>query len=143
MPFLRFMGTSISYYFTLDLIKPFLYYQNMDTFTALAEPTRRNILEMLVAKNGISAGDIYGKFKSSPPAISQHLKVLREAKLVRVEKRAQQRIYYINPKPMKELEKWIKQFAAVKETEFQRLDKLLDRMKQEASDAPMLPFSDK
>ncbi|HRI04292.1 MAG TPA: metalloregulator ArsR/SmtB family transcription factor [Pyrinomonadaceae bacterium] len=114
----------------------------MDTFTALAEPTRRNILEMLVAKDGIAAGDIYGKFKASPPAISQHLKVLREAKLVRVEKRAQQRIYYLNPKPMKELEKWIKQFSAAKETEFQRLDKLLNKMKQEASDAPMLPFSE-
>ena len=69
--------------------------------------------------------------------------MLREAKLVRVEKRAQQRIYYLNPKPMKALEKWIKQFAAVKETEFQRLDKLLEKMKQDASDAPMLPFSDK
>ena len=47
----------------LDLIKHPLYYNAMDTFTALAEPTRRNILEMLVAKDGISAGDIYGKFK--------------------------------------------------------------------------------
>jgi len=114
----------------------------MDIFTAVAEPTRRHILEMLVNENGIAARDIYGKFKASPPAISQHLKVLREAKLVRVEKRAQQRIYYINPEPMRELEKWIKQFAAVKETEFQRLDKLLEKMKQEASDAPMLPFSE-
>ncbi len=114
----------------------------MDTFNALAEPTRRNILEMLVANDGISAGDICGKFKSSPPAISQHLKVLREAKLVRVEKRAQQRIYYLNPKPMKELEKWIKQFAAVKEAEFQRLDKLLNKLKQDATVAPMLPFSE-
>lgn len=112
----------------------------MDTFTALAEPTRRSILEMLVGKQGISAGEIYGRFKSSPPAISQHLKVLREAKLVRMEKRAQQRIYYINPAPMKELEKWIKQFAAAKETEFQRLDKLLDKMKREASNSPKLPF---
>jgi len=98
----------------------------MDTFTALAEPTRRNILEMLVAKDGISAGDIYGKFKSSPPAISQHLRVLREAKLVRVEKRAQQRIYYINPEPMKELEKWIHQFAAKVEVQFSALDRLLE-----------------
>lgn len=98
----------------------------MDTFTALAEPTRRNILEMLVAKNGISAGDIYGRFKSSPPAISQHLKVLREAKLVRVEKRAQQRIYYINPEPMKELEKWVRQFAAQMEEQYQRLDQILE-----------------
>ena len=112
----------------------------MDAFTALAEPTRRTILERLVVNGNMSATDIYRGFRSSPPAISQHLKVLREANLVRVEKRAQQRIYYVNPEPMKELEKWIKQFAAVKETEFQRLDKLLDKMKQEASDSPMLPF---
>lgn len=107
----------------------------MDTFTALAEPTRRNILEMLARKNGIAAGDIYGKFKSSPPAISQHLKVLREAKLVRVEKRAQQRIYYINPEPMRELEKWIHQFAARMDNQFQRLDQLLEIEKQRLSEA--------
>ena len=99
----------------------------MDTFTALAEPTRRSILEMLSAKPGIAAGDIYGKFKSSPPAISQHLKVLREANLVRVEKRAQSRIYYINPEPMRELEKWIKQFSAKVEERFTALDRLLER----------------
>ena len=102
----------------------------MDTFTALAEPTRRNILEMLAARGSLSAGDIYGEFKSSPPAISQHLKVLREAKLVRVEKRAQQRIYYINPEPMRELEKWIHQFAARMDDQFQRLDQLLEIEKQ-------------
>lgn len=112
----------------------------MDTFTALAEPTRRMILERLAANGNMSATDIYRGFRSSPPAISQHLKVLREAKLVRVEKRAQQRIYYINPEPMKELEKWIRQFAAVKEQEFKRLDKLLEKMKNDATNAPMLPF---
>lgn len=114
----------------------------MDMFTALAEPTRRNILEMLATRGNLAASDIYKQFPATPPAISQHLKVLREAKLVRVEKRAQQRIYYINPEPMRELERWIKQFAEVKEVEFQRLDKLLDKMKQETSGAPMLPFSD-
>lgn len=112
----------------------------MDTFTALAEPTRRIILERLMENGNMSATDIYRGFKSSPPAISQHLKVLREANLVRVEKRAQQRIYYINPEPMKELEKWVRQFAVVKEREFQRLDKLLETMKTDTTDAPMLPF---
>ncbi len=112
----------------------------MDTFAALAEPTRRTILERLAANGNMSATDIYRGFKSSPPAISQHLKVLREAKLVRVEKRAQQRIYYVNPEPMKELEKWIKQFAATKEQEFQSLDKLLETMKADAENAPLLPF---
>jgi len=75
----------------------------MDAFLALAEPTRRNIMEMLAANGNLSASDIYSNFESTPPAISQHLKVLREANLVRVEKRAQKRIYYVNPGPMKEL----------------------------------------
>ena len=99
---------------------------HMDTFTALAEPTRRNILEMLAAKGNLSATDIYTKFKVSPPAISQHLKVLREAKLVRVEKRAQQRIYFINPEPLHDLEKWVHQFAAYWEERYQALDKILE-----------------
>ena len=102
----------------------------MDTFTAIAEPTRRDILEMLAANGDLSATDIYRKFKSSPPAISQHLKVLREARLVRVEKRAQQRIYHINPEPMRELEKWIQQFAAKVEDQYQALDKVLEIEKQ-------------
>ena len=102
----------------------------MDTFTALAEPTRRNILEVLAANGNLAATDIYRKFKSSPPAISQHLKVLREANLVRVEKRAQQRIYFINPEPMKELEKWVHRFAAETEERYQRLDHVLEAEKQ-------------
>src|SRR4051812_34426236 len=102
----------------------------MDTFTAIAEPTRRHILEMLAADGDLSATDIYRKFRSSPPAISQHLKVLREAKLVRVEKRAQQRIYYINPEPMRELEKWVHRFAAQLEARFERLDGVLEVEKQ-------------
>jgi len=101
----------------------------MDTFTAIAEPTRRRILETLAARGKMSASDIYKGFRSSPPAISQHLKVLRESKLVRVEKRAQQRIYYINPEPMKKLEKWIQQFAVRTEQQFQRLDDLLEKLK--------------
>jgi DNA-binding transcriptional ArsR family regulator len=105
----------------------------MDTFTALAEPTRRSILEMLAASGNLSATDIYRGFRSSPPAISQHLKVLRDAKLVRVEKRAQQRIYYINPEPMKELEKWVRQFAAAMEDRYQALDKILEIEKQRIS----------
>jgi DNA-binding transcriptional ArsR family regulator len=114
----------------------------MDTFTALAEPTRRTILERLAANGNMTATEIYRGFKSTPPAISQHLKVLREAKLVRVEKRAQQRIYYINPKPMKELERWVRQFAAIKEREYQRLDGVLEEMKKEAEAMPMLPFDE-
>jgi DNA-binding transcriptional ArsR family regulator len=78
----------------------------MDIFSALADPTRRSILEMLAGNVELSASEIHEKFQVSPQAISQHLKVLLEAKLVSVEKRAQQRIYRINTDAMVELEEW-------------------------------------
>lgn len=102
----------------------------MDIFSALAEPTRRTIIEML-AKNGpLSATEIYNQFPASPPAISQHLKVLREAKLVHMEKRAQQRIYQLNPDAMGELEAWTKQLTQLWNERFDALDKVLEAEKK-------------
>lgn len=102
----------------------------MDIFTAIAEPTRRNIIEMLAHSGELSATDISAKFHSSPPAISQHLKVLREAKLVRVEKRSRQRIYTINPSAMNELEQWIRQTTETWDKRFGALDKVLEAEKK-------------
>jgi DNA-binding transcriptional ArsR family regulator len=99
----------------------------MDAFLALAEPTRRNIMEMLASNGSLAASDIYSKFKATPPAISQHLKVLREAKLVRVEKRAQKRIYYVNQEPMRDLENWIKRFTQDMQERHDRLEALLQK----------------
>jgi DNA-binding transcriptional ArsR family regulator len=64
----------------------------VDIFFALADPTRRKILELLASRGQLSATEIYANFVVSHPAISQHLKVLREAKLVKMKKHAQQRI---------------------------------------------------
>jgi DNA-binding transcriptional ArsR family regulator len=102
----------------------------MDIFSALADPTRRTILEMLARNGPLSATDIYDKFHVSPPAISQHLKVLREAKLVRMEKRAQQRMYQINPDAMFELEKWARQMTQLWNERFDALDKVLEAEKK-------------
>ena len=104
----------------------------MDTFLAIAEPNRRKIMEMLAAHGTLSATEIYQKFKSTPPAVSQHLKVLREANLVRVEKRAQRRMYYLNPEPMAELEKWIKIFTDKTEERYQELDKVLESLRSDS-----------
>jgi DNA-binding transcriptional ArsR family regulator len=115
---------------SIDLIKQKVYNTNiMDMFTAIAEPTRRNILEMLALQGELSATDIYKNFHVSHPAISQHLKVLREAHLVQVEKRAQQRMYKINPEPMHELEGWLKKFTTQVEEKYTRLDKVLENEK--------------
>lgn len=102
----------------------------MDTFSALAEPTRRTIVELLVKSGQMSATDIYNKFTVSNPAISQHLKVLKEANLVEVEKRAQQRIYKINTASISELEQWINNLTSILEGRFSRLDKVLEEEKK-------------
>ncbi len=79
----------------------------MDTLTALADPTRRQIVEML-SRGERAAGDIADKFAVSAPAISQHLKVLREAKLVQVRVEAQRRIYTIDPDGLDEIDAWLR-----------------------------------
>jgi DNA-binding transcriptional ArsR family regulator len=77
----------------------------MLTLNALADPTRQRIVEMLAARE-LSAGDIAGQFDMSAPAISQHLKVLKEAKLVRVRADAQRRIYALDREGFDEMDEW-------------------------------------
>jgi DNA-binding transcriptional ArsR family regulator len=97
----------------------------MDTFSALADPTRREIMELLANEGALSANDIYAHFPVSPPAVSQHLKVLREAKLVVVEKRAQQRIYRINPEAVQEMEDWARRISRLWNDRFDALDEII------------------
>jgi DNA-binding transcriptional ArsR family regulator len=102
----------------------------MDMFSALAEPARRDIIELLSQKGELPATDIYDKFSISHPAVSQHLQILHEAKLVSVEKLAQQRIYRLNPKTISELGRWAKHTIEVWEERFDALDKVLEEEKK-------------
>lgn len=98
----------------------------MDVFTALAVPTRRNIIEMLASRGQLSATDIYDKFDASPPAISQHLKVLREVKLVRVEKQGQQRMYEIDIEGIYAFELWTQKMTHLWRKRFESLENVLE-----------------
>jgi DNA-binding transcriptional ArsR family regulator len=98
----------------------------MDVFYALAEPNRRSIIEMLASQGQLSASVIAQRFSVSSSAISQHLKVLREAKLVLMEKRAQQRIYELNPEAIMEIEAWARQTTQLWNGRFNVLDKVLE-----------------
>ena len=102
----------------------------MDVFSALADPTRRKIMELLANNGQLTATEICEKFSMTPPAISQHLKVLREANLVQMEKRAQQHIYRINPQPMLELEGWARQMSDLWNARLDALDRLLQAEKK-------------
>lgn len=97
----------------------------MDKFSALADPTRRRIIEMLAANRALSASDISRHFDSTPSAISQHLKVLREAELVQMEKKAQQRIYSINMAEIEEMEQWLARMRSFWNARFDALEALL------------------
>lgn len=102
----------------------------MDMYAAIAEPTRRNILELLAENGQLPASKIYDYFPVSGPAISQHLKVLRDTNLVTMEKRAQQRIYTLNPEPMLQMGDWLGKLAKHWEEKYNRLDALLEREKR-------------
>ena len=97
----------------------------MDVFGAIAQPTRRSILEMLAEGGQLTASQISQGFRVSAPAISQHLKILRQAQLVRMHKHRQQRIYQINPEAVHEVEDWARQMTALWNERFDRLEALL------------------
>jgi DNA-binding transcriptional ArsR family regulator len=78
----------------------------MQSLAALADPIRRRIVEML-AQRELSAGEIAARFEVSASAISQHLKVLRAAQLVRVRTDAQRRIYALDSDGFGELDTWL------------------------------------
>ena len=92
----------------------------MDTFAALADPTRRQIIESLAGGES-SFGDLADKFEMSRPAVSQHLKVLRDAGIVTARADAQRRIYSLTDDGFDEVEAWL---GKVREFWSQRLDKL-------------------
>lgn len=97
-----------------------------DVFSAIADPTRRAILDLL-AKGSRIAGDIAAKFpRLTQPAVSRHLKVLRDAQLVDVTVHAQQRIYAINPKGLAELYEWVAKYQAMWPDAVDALERYLD-----------------
>ncbi len=78
----------------------------MDRFTALAEPNRRRMIELL-ARGPLAAGAIADEFPLTAAAVSQHLKGLREAGLVRVAVDGQRRIYSLDPEGLAAVDEWI------------------------------------
>ena len=79
----------------------------VDIFSAIAEPTRRAMLSML-AQGERSAGELVDAFPElTQPAVSRHLRVLREAHLVEARPQAQLRIYSLRPERLRELDRWL------------------------------------
>ena len=99
-------------------------------YGAIADPTRRAILDGL-GRGARKAGEIAEDFKVSRPAISRHLRVLREADLVRVERVGREQRYSLNPGPLAEIDGWLDRFRLMWSS---RLVDLKELAEQQASD---------
>jgi len=97
----------------------------MDAFSVLAEPRRRRVVEILAHRGKLSASQICDEFDVTPQAISQHLRVLREANVIRMERRAQRRLYTFNPRSMDQIQVWAADMTKVWRSRLDRLDKAL------------------
>lgn len=81
----------------------------MDVFSVLADPVRRDIVDLL-HQQPLTAGDIAARFPISRPAISRHLRVLRDAGLVTVEESGRERIYRLDPGPLQDIDTWLNRY---------------------------------
>jgi DNA-binding transcriptional ArsR family regulator len=83
--------------------------RNESVFAAVADPIRREILELLRSAE-LAAGDVARRFEVSRPAISRHLRILKDAGLIRETRQAQSRLYSLNPAPLAEIDSWLSRY---------------------------------
>jgi DNA-binding transcriptional ArsR family regulator len=97
------------------------------TFEALAEDSRRRILDVLV-EGERPVGDLVRLLSASQPAVSKHLKALREAGLVEARIDAQRRIYRVSPEPLREVDEWLAPYRRQWATHLNALERHLEIM---------------
>ena len=82
---------------------------SVDVFHAVADPTRRAILDRL-RDGGVAVAELASGFDMTRPAVSKHLKVLRDAQLVREDRDGRQRVYRLTPGPLRDVSQWINSY---------------------------------
>jgi len=100
-------------------------------FAIIAEPSRRAILNLLVSSEQ-SVGEIERQLGMPQPAVSKHLRVLREAGFVETTVDAQRRLYRLNPQPLQEVDDWLAPFRRFWSAHVDALERHLDRMEDQA-----------
>lgn len=101
----------------------------MQALEALADPTRRRIVELL-AERDRDAGELASHFDVSRPAVSRHLRVLRECALVQSRSVAQRRVYSLDPEPLEEIDAWLSKYRAFWANRLDALDVQLRRARR-------------
>jgi DNA-binding transcriptional ArsR family regulator len=106
-----------------------------DAFNAVAEPRRREILDVLV-RGERSVNDLVEQLGVAQPVVSKHMRVLREVGLVRVRDEGRQRIYRLEPGPLREVFDWVKDYERLWTERFELLDAVLEELKQTEQEPP-------
>jgi DNA-binding transcriptional ArsR family regulator len=104
-----------------------------DAFNAIAEPRRRQILDLLADRER-PVGDLVDLLGLPQPQVSKHLRVLREVGAVHVRELGRQRLYSLNGRALKPVHDWVKPFEAAWSERFEALDAVLDELKKEQGD---------
>ena len=110
-----------------------------DVFNAIAEPRRRQIIEVLARRGALAVGALVVTLGLPQPAVSKHLGVLRKVGLVSVNKNGQQRVYRLNSQQLKPVYDWVKPFEQFWSQQLDRIKARAEQRAQERSDSSTQP----
>ena len=99
----------------------------VETFAALGEPSRFRIVELLRA-GPRPVNDIGERLQLTQPQVSKHLRVLKDAGLVDVQPRAQQRLYELRPQRLRQMHTWLERYRQLWDARFEQLDELVEEL---------------
>ena len=110
-----------------------------DVFNAIAEPRRRQIIELLASGGERAVGDLAGALRIRQPAVSKHLGVLRTVRIVAVNRRGRRRLYRLNPRELKPVHDWVKHFERYWSHQLGRIKERAEQKAREHADQPDKP----
>lgn len=121
---------SVTYIFVTERL---LYIMRRDVFQAIADPVRRDIIA-LVANEKMTVSEIAEKFTISRPAISKHLRILRECGIVEIEQKGRERLCHIQPKNLIPAFLWIEQYKVLWEARLDSFESYLMQLQSKQKD---------
>src|ERR1700733_9361173 len=110
-----------------------------DVFNAIAEPRRRQIVELLARRGALAVGTLVVTLGLSQPAVSKHLGVLRKVGLVAVLKQGKQRVYNLEAEKLKTVHDWVKAFEELWSHQLDRIKERAERRAREQTESPTPP----
>jgi DNA-binding transcriptional ArsR family regulator len=106
-----------------------------DVFNAIAEPRRRQIIELLAQRGALTVGALVVTLGLPQPAVSKHLGVLRKVGVVAVMKQGQQRVYSLEAEKLKTVHDWVKAFESLWSHQLDRIQQRAERRAREQAES--------